>query len=1086
MDDREEPSGIERLGVHLFEAGTEGAIERGMDASRAAKRRQAKQARKQYRRRCLRKRRLLLWLQEMGLTPPGDVGSGAARNALLQRIDADIRKRWEPAGTAHRVHQLLPYRLRAEGLKRRLEPEEVGRALYHLAQRRGFLSNRRQLAEEAPGAASGSVDESARKRRSRRAAAPGSTGEVETAIDDLKRRMEVAGCATLAEYFTTLDPTGKIGERIRSQWTPRDLYLQEFDRLWDEQAKYHPIMSAMAPSRSSVRIRHRTCKDAPSVEAPGGDTPLPLKSIRARTYREEVQRAIFYQRPLKGVARLVGKCSLVRKAKRAPRAHPIFQRFRILQQVNNLRVRFTDGTERNLSDKERARLIALLESQATVGFSKLRTKKWFGKDAQFNLERGSQKELEGNITDARCRSIFGAERWRNMSDAERGEVVNDLIVWIKPKTLAERGRLKWGLADPDAVRFGNCVLEAGYAAHSVVAYERLVARMAGGAPYMTALTEEFKRSSIVLEDLLAPFLPAMGDPRNPTVTRALTELRKLVNSIVRRYGKPAWIRLELARDLKRPRKARERLSEEMRARESSKNNAREEILKKIGIVRSGDVERYLLAEECGFICPYTGKTMDRLRLSDIIGSPEFEVEHIWPRSKCLDNSLLNKTLCHVTANRAKRNLIPFEAYGGQPAKWCQILDRVRAWPDSAGRRIKLARFLAEAIPPEHRPASHLAETRKISALTAEYLGRLYGGLNGTDGRQRIWVTTGILTKQLRDMWGLNSLLSVRNLKERDDHRHHAIDALVVALTNNDTIRLLQTATAESERTDRRAVPQQDDPWPGFFEEARQRKDAINVSYRQSRAVRGALHEETLYVPLRAGELKPRLRKELGKLTPNDIPRIVDTRARLAVSAAIESLRLKPKGASKAYTDFAERSLHPSLTSDQPQWVHKVQVRTEKKITLRSIGSGDRERHVKLGANHHLAILERTTEDGIVWEERVFSLMDCHRRNGRGERVDRTEYGDGRRLLFTLAPGEYIEMDVAEGSEERALYRVTNISEGQSEVRLHTDGRPATLLRADKKSGKKDERVRIPASKLQRLNARKVAVTHLGEIRNAGG
>ncbi|HMN42769.1 MAG TPA: HNH endonuclease domain-containing protein [Phycisphaerales bacterium] len=1085
LNERAEPTGVERMGVHLFEAGTEGLIEKGMDASRAAKRRAARQARKQYRCRCLRKRRLLRWLQELGLMPPGDVSSGQARNELLGRVDAELRAKWEPPGTDHRLRQLLPYRLRAAGLKEKLEPYELGRALYHLAQRRGYQSNRKQVADETDVDAGSSPDEAEHKKQKKtKKPRPGSVGEVQAGIDDLRRRMSGAGCTTLAGYFATLDPTGKLHERIRAQWTPRELYRLEFERLWEEQAKHHPSLNSTAAPRPSHRIKHPPGRGQPSRSA-GSPVPPPCPLSKQRTYREEVGRALFFQRPLRSAAGLVGRCSLT-NSRCAPKAHPLFQRFRILQQVNNLRVQLPGGAERDLTQEERSRLTEALGTRREVAFSTLKTKKWFGKGASFNLERGKQKKLVGNITEARCRAVFGADRWAAVSETDRAAVVHDLIVWVKPAALARRGQSKWGLSPQQAVRFGNCVLEQGYAAHSVQAYGRLVKRMEIGAPYMTAVVDEFQKRDVGVHELLPAVLhrDSVGDPRNPTVLRALTELRKLVNAIVRRYGKPEWIRLELARDLKRSRKARERMSEEMRARESAKNKARAEILRRAGIAgKDGDVEKYLLAEECGFVCPYTGKQMDKDRLTDILGNPEFEVEHIWPRSKCLDNGFLNKTLCHVNANRTKRNLIPHEAYGEERLR--EIVARVAHWPDSAGKRIKLSRFLATQIPPEHRPEAHLAETRKVSALTAEYLGRLYGGVHGTDGRQRIWVTTGILTSQVREMWRLNALLSKRDVKDRDDHRHHAIDALVVALTDGDTIGQLQQATAEAERLRRRGLPEQDPPWDSFFEQASERVAAINVSFRQTRRVRGALHDETLYAHPRPGESHPRVRKELSKLTEKDAARIIDPRARAAVAGAIRAQGFKPKGTAKAYTEFAERDTHPPLGAG---WVHKVRVRSGKKGKLRPIGPGC-ARDVMLGANHHIVIRDAGPAVGTgagEWKESATTLMEAHRRAGAGEAVVHRADKGSERFLFSLAPGEFILMDTPEDPSKRALYRITNISEGQSEARLHTDGRPVTALRADKKSGKKDERLRIHGEKLQRLNAQKVNVTYLGEIQNAGG
>src|SRR5690606_19792671 len=112
------------------------------------------------------------------------------------------------------------------------------------------------------------------------------------------------------------------------------------------------------------------------------------------------------------------------------------------------------------------------------------------------------------------------------------------------------------------------------------------------------------------------------------VTRSLSEMRKVVNAIIRRYGKPELIRVELSRDLKRSRKMRERMSRENREQERRRDRAKEELLRKTALrqPRRSDVERLLLAEECGWICPYTGRPFG---MEDLFGPhPRLDVEHI--------------------------------------------------------------------------------------------------------------------------------------------------------------------------------------------------------------------------------------------------------------------------------------------------------------------------------------------------------------------------------------------------------------------------------------------------------------------------
>ncbi len=1061
LDAEGEAVGIERLGTHLFEAGTDGTpdkIARGGDTSLAEPRRLARALRRQYFRKCLRKRRLLRWLQSLDLLPPGDVNTAEGRDALIRSVDAVLREKWNPDPATitdpkerHRLAQLLPYRLRAQGLTARLEPYEFGRALYHLAQRRGYLSNRKADGESAR-------DEQGTQDSRPEAAAPEAAdssrgaedlGTVRAAIVELTRQMQGAGVRTLAEYFCRLDPSGTLGDRLRGRWTARDMFLEEFNRLWDQQRAHHTQLTDEA--------------------------------------RKNVFKAIFFQRPLKSASSLIGRCELVPGQKRAPIAHRLAQRFRLLCAVNNLLIELPDFSSRKLSPEERAKVLDGLCTQGDITFAKLKQRTWLGlpRGTIFNLERGGtggEKRLIGHRTDARCRGIFGDERWTGMSDTEKDAVVSDMMLFQKPTALAKRGRLRYGLDADAAAKLGDTTLEAGYAAYSLGAIERLLPRLEAGKPLATAKKEEFPE--LVSDeseplDLLPPAIKALGNLRNPTVLRALSELRKLVNAVVRQYGKPRWIRLELARDLKRARKERERVSTEMREREGERERARARILKETGIDRPsrGDIERVLLWEECNGVCPYTGRS---IAMTDLIGrTPRFDVEHIWPLSRSLDDSFLNKTLCEVNENRnVKQKRTPFEAYSHDAERWELILDRIRRFKGDA-RRIKLERFMAEHLP-EGFAQRHLAETRKIGSTSAEYLGLLYGrGLaEGVDpsGTRRVFVSPGGLTAHLRREWQLSAVLNGEDVKSRDDHRHHAIDALVVALTTPAAVSMLQRAAERASAVGRRLFAPVEEPWAGFLDEAARAADAINVSYRANRRFSGALHAATNYSRLHPGDPEGtrRLRRELSKLKPSEVENIVDPKIRAIVRAHIDRIGAKPKNGT--FDAFADRAKRPFIQHDDGTrtYIHKVRLFVKERPRpiggKQGKGGVSAARHVgsTSGSNHH-TLIEKNS-DG-KWTDSPVPLLDACRKSGSTRR--RPHGSDS----LTLASTDFLLLKNDEGVT--GLYRVLSISKSDIRCIFHTEGRPVS------EDGVRIIRIKSMKALWERA-AKKVSVTYLGEIRRAGG
>ena len=342
-------------------------------------------------------------------------------------------------------------------------------------------------------------------------------------------------------------------------------------------------------------------------------------------------------------------------------------------------------------------------------------------------------------------------------------------------------------------------------------------------------------------------LDAVPQLRNPVVCRGLTELRKVVNALIREYGKPDVVRVELARDLKRSRRQREDITRQNRENEKRREAAKRRLLNEVGIKnpKPVDVLKLLLADECNWECPYTGKTIPMRALFG--PSPQFDIEHIIPFSRSLDNSFPNKTLCEVAENRnIKQNRTPYEAYSCREEKWMQILGRVKRFRGTAAHA-KLRKFQQKDLDQDF-VNRQLQDTRYMSRTALEYIGLLYGGTIDPEGRRRVQVSAGRITAYLRDEWGLNAVLADGDAdeKNRNDHRHHAVDAVAIALTDAATVQLLSRSAAPARERGHRLFTPIEAPWQGFGEEVRHRVEAINISYRVNRRITGALHKETLY------------------------------------------------------------------------------------------------------------------------------------------------------------------------------------------------------------------------------------------------
>lgn len=1047
LDAGNRPAAVLRAGVRIFSAGVEGDLAKGREESRAAARREKRLQRRQLRRRAARQRDLFRVLQRHRLlpaAPAGVVGGSERRHTVLNALDTALRERLLAAagGEDERraVQQALPYALRRHALDRRLEPEELGRVIYHLAQRRGFLSNRRA----GRGGKKENEDE----------------GKVKAGISELGAEIQAAGARTLGEYFSRLDPHER---RIRRRWTARAMYREEFNRIWERQQGEH-------------------------------------QGICSPTLKGELERLLFYQRPISAQSGLVGRCELEPGRRRAPMWSWEAQQFRMLQKLNDLRVIPAGSSlDREVSAEARDRLRERLEREGDLTFARARQAAGLAKGETFNLERGAGKGLPGNRTEAHTRATFG-ERWDEMGAEDRERAIADWATATDPAQLAALGVGRWGLEEAAALAWATRNPEPGYCALSRRAIRKLLPAMTEGIPFKTAEREVYgpRLSGGEALDCIPPVRRGLGAVRNPAVERALTETRKVVNAIVREYGKPYEVRLELARDLKRSRPEREQTQKRQQALGRERERAARAILAERGVsepkaedlrkVSRPDVERYLLAEECKWTCPYTGRSISMAALFD---QSQFDVEHIIPYSRCPDDSFLNKTLCYHEENRLhKRNQTPWEAYGADAARWEEILGRVRRFQNPA----KLRRFELKALDDvEGFSARQLADTRYAAKLAARLLGSLYGGRDVEDqyrvesrciedgGKMRrvIFASSGMVTAGLRRAWGLEAIL--RELapgaeagrgKPRGDHRHHAIDALVVALSGAGVVQAMSAASSAGAFAEGpvRAATRIQAPWPDFVDSVRPHIEALLVSHRPEHKLGGALHAETNYGRAENGVV--RTRKAVVALTDAEIGRIADPAVRAAVEARAEAGPLKGCESDGSW---------PRLPTRDGGSVPVRKVRLVRKLEVTPISSGARERFVESADNHHVAIFARLDTDGreVAWEGMVVSRLEAADRRRSGTPVvcrDYPEAGPEWVFKFSLMGGDTVAL--TRGGRER-VYRVRVIASNQQLFLL-----PIEDGRLVKEVTGTEAHWRPRVNTIRALGVRKVTVDPLGRLRPA--
>ena len=1033
LDDSEPPEPVELVagGVLIHPDGRSPQSR----ASNAAERRSKRGPRRNRDRMLRRRRRVARLLRGRGLLPEGEEVRAALRN-------------------------LDPLRLRAEALDRPLTPHELGRVLLSFADRRGFKSNRKTDG--------------------------GEDGAIRKDADEIGRRMAQSGARTLGEYLWR---RRRRGETIRAR--PDAARTRRGESLYD----------ALYPDRAMVKHELDVIRDAQGQHHPAiapGDW-------------DEVIDTLLYQRPLRPVER--GRCTLLPEEPRAYKAHPLFQHFRIREDVMNIEVAPPGEQGRPLTDEEREWLVARLLGIKERTFDQVVAELGLPEGTRVNLRSPARDKIDGDQTAAklRARKRFGKD-WSKLSLERQQEVVERLLEDEDADGLKDWLGAEFGLDDKAAASVASTPLPLGTGRLSTAAITRILPSMCRGLRYHDAVQEAgLGHHSDLRGDGGVDRLPYYGEAlerhvtggrpdgcsdverygrvANPTVHIALGQVKRLFNAIADRHGKPAEVVVELARELKQ--NERQRLDYQRGQRENRERNERlREVAAQDGHENPSplDMRKLRLWDEQGppngRVCPFTGEPLSVERvLSDAT-----EIEHILPYSRSLDNGMNNTVIAMRAANREKRDRTPFEAWGRDRERYDAILARARLLPPG-----KQWRFDEDAMERLERDRDfldrQLNENSYLSRLVREYL-------EAAVAPNRIWVTPGRMTAMLRRGWGLNSILSGpgNDWKNRDDHRHHLIDAAVIGLTSRSLLNRVARASGRGGDPDASIIRAAEPPWEGFRADVarlvercivRHRPDHFTAT-RDKRSRRrdgkdvtsGGLHNETSYGvvdgPDDKGQMTLVETKPLDALDAKKLEDIRDLSLRDRLRALWERVEAERanESAQVQWQHFADRAR-------REQRVRRVRVLVrlgEDSLAFIRDGNGRVYKACKTDGNAYMDIW--LLPNGKTQGETV-SRFDAHQPDFRSE--VKAEHPTATKLM-RLHVNDMIA--TGEGGERR-ISRVQFLSGQMVTAVDHNEGGNLHTRVRDKSPATRYVPLRVSASRMLQAGLRKVSVDVAGCVQDGG-
>ncbi len=618
-------------------------------------------------------------------------------------------------------------------------------------------------------------------------------------------------------------------------------------------------------------------------------------------FEERYIDTAFHQRPIQSSEDLVGDCPFEPGEKRAAKFAYSFERFRLLQTlINKGRLSTPDG-ERLLTSKELALAVSGFGKQKGLTWTRLGNLIGLSDAHRFvSVPDNDPGKLRKDVTASSSGAAPGSYALYKVLDRAEWErliktpsILDDIasIITFNESPDEIRKRIEGLPLESETVDRLMESLEAGKFASfkgtgniSAKAARQLVPEMLRGKTYDIACGEVGYDHSKSLDT-------SIEDIKNPVVQRALTQAVKQVEVLVRCYGRPSRIYVEMMREVGKSAKERGEIERGLAKRTNERDKNKREFLEAVGLedCSRDQLQTYELLKEQCFRCPYGD---EYLSPAQIISS-NVQIDHIYPRSRSHEDGFVNKVATCVSCNQAKRNRTPWEWRGANDAGWWTEFEaRVKSF---SCKNEKKRRLLATSF--KDREQSFIERNKVDNSYTSrallKELRKLYpesyrGGTALKGGHLHVFPRPGQLTAMLRYVW-----LGKRYKKDRDDDRHHAMDALIVAMIDEGLFQRLTDAYKQLEAVGKqhRQTPTVAPPWNSFAADAiAAYESGWLVCRTENRRARGALHEETIRRK-RVNENGNAIfyeRKAVEALTKSDVKRIPDPVIRARVATWVES------------------------------------------------------------------------------------------------------------------------------------------------------------------------------------------------------
>lgn len=734
-DENGEPIQINALNSRIFDA----AEQPKTGASLAEPRRNARGLRRRIRRKSFRLERIRKLFSENGIE-------------LFETQDDLICLKDE-------YKNLDVVKLRSDALDKKLTEAEFARVLYSLARHRGFKSNKREGAKDSDeGKLLGSIRKSEEEMR--------------------ESGMRTRGEQLYKKYLMEGKPVHNKGGDY-SMCVSRDILVKEIELLFEKQKEFG---NNFATDENKEKYLDIFLSQRNFDEGPGKGSQY--------TGSHDVK-----------------KCEIYRDEDVAAKGTYTSEWATIYQKINNLSI-ICGGDRRRLSNEERQIAVELAKKVDKVTYKAFRKAIKLDDDYRFSAlnysekKKSDKKKNEGEsksdvveindvvdslacedkgdfITAKNSNKIVKALNDNLKSDIELIDEIAEICTKYKSENLFRsaiaESKIIDGRLDEETIEKLSKIDMKGYGHLSLHVLREILPYLEEGMVYSDAMQKaghNHSEHNFEKQKYLGTkeVYDAIGGVTSPVVKRALSQTVKVIDAVIRQYGSPYAINIELARDMSMSKDERDKLKKENDARAAKNEAIRENIAKLNAMPNSTNVLKYKLYEEQDHKCAYSMETLD---INQLFEDGYYEIDHIIPYSRSFDDSFNNKVLVLKRENQNKRNSTPVEYFERIGRDYDEVLAFWKAVYQKRNRK-KLEFLQKKEINESEWKNRALNDTRYASRMLANLIkDYLLFDEKSKDKYGRVETVKGAITSYLRRFWG------VQKIRE-DGDKHHAVDAAIIA------------------------------------------------------------------------------------------------------------------------------------------------------------------------------------------------------------------------------------------------------------------------------------------------------------------